>query len=221
LERRDLQDQLLEIMKLIATAPQPRCGSVFFASAIVALLVLAPPRDAAAYDGEAGRKKAELCAGCHGADGVSENPAVPSLAGQQFRYMTIALYQFSSGRRQSDQMAPAVADLTNEDFGDIAAYFAALPPFKPTHKSDPGKAEAARTLAQNNHCLSCHTPSLAGQQHVPRIAGQHFDYVRDQLRGFRGATRADIDGNMTSAVQTLSEADLEVLADFVAGFGPP
>src|SRR6185369_9018935 len=121
----------------------------------------------------------------------------------------------------SDQMAPVVKDLTNEDFGDIATYYNGLPPFRAVHKSDPGQTEAARTLAQNNHCLSCHMPTLSGQQHVPRIAGQHFDYIRDQLRGFKASTRADIDGNMTSAVQALTEADLDVLADFVAGYGPP
>src|SRR5438128_1019963 len=130
------------------SAPQLSCGAVFF---ILATFLASP---AAAYDAEAGRKKAEICAGCHGAEGVSENPAIPSLAGQQFRYMAIALYQFSAGKRQSDQMAPVVKDLTNEDFGDIATYYNGLPPFKATHKSDPGKTDATRTLAQNNHCLS-------------------------------------------------------------------
>ena len=58
-------------------------------------------------------------------------------------------------------------------------------------------------------------------QHIPRIAGQQFDYVKMQLLGFKAQKRADIDGNMTSAAQALSEKDIEVLADYIAGIGAP
>jgi cytochrome c553 len=37
------------------------------------------------------------------------------------------------------------------------------------------------------------------------------------LRGFKTATRFDMDGQMSSAAQPLSDADIEVLADYLAG----
>jgi cytochrome c553 len=57
---------------------------------------------------------------------------------------------------------------------------------------------------------------LAGQQHIPRLAGQQLDYLRTQLRGFKASTRFDMDGQMTSAAQPLSDADIETLANYLA-----
>jgi cytochrome c553 len=58
---------------------------------------------------------------------------------------------------------------------------------------------------------------LLGQQHIPRLAGQQPGYLLAQLKGFKAGKRADIDGNMTSAAQALSDKDIEVLADYLAG----
>jgi cytochrome c553 len=55
-----------------------------------------------------------------------------------------------------------------------------------------------------------------GQQHIPRLAGQQLEYLKAQLRGFKAATRFDMDGQMTSAAQALSEADIALLADYMA-----
>ena len=38
-----------------------------------------------------------------------------------------------------------------------------------------------------------------------------------QLKAFKAQTRADIDGNMTSAAKAATEQDLEALADYLAG----
>ena len=67
----------------------------------------------------------------------------------------------------------------------------------------------------------CHSPALTGLQHIPRLAGQQFEYLRAQLRGFKAQTRADLDGNMTSAAQPLSDKDIEVLADYLSGLNAP
>jgi cytochrome c553 len=56
-----------------------------------------------------------------------------------------------------------------------------------------------------------------GQQHIPRLAGQQREYLRTQLRGFKAGTRFDMDGNMTPAAQALSDTDVEILADYLAG----
>ena len=57
--------------------------------------------------------------------------------------------------------------------------------------------------------------------HIPRFAGQQYEYLRTQLRGFKAQTLADFDGNMTSAAQPLSDKDIEVLADYLAGLISP
>jgi cytochrome c553 len=41
------------------------------------------------------------------------------------------------------------------------------------------------------------------------------------LRGFKASTRFDMDGNMTSAAQALTDADIDILADYLSGLGAP
>jgi cytochrome c553 len=118
-------------------------------------------------------------------------------------------------------MTPMAVNLSNADMNDLAAYFAAQKPEPTTHKTDPANAAAAPKLAQQFNCTQCHGPALLGQQHIPRLAGQQHDYLKTQLRGFKAQTRADLDGNMTSAAQALTEKDIDVLVDYIAGLGAP
>jgi cytochrome c553 len=116
-------------------------------------------------------------------------------------------------------MTPVAASLTNADMNDLAAYFAAQKPRPPSHKTDPANAATAPKLAEQFNCVQCHGKALLGQQHIPRLAGQQFEYLKMQLRGFKAQTRADLDGNMTSAAQSLSEKDIDALVDYMAGLG--
>ena len=193
-----------------------------FAAAIAAAPALLSFYAAAtAADAEAGRRNAEVCAACHGPGGNSTNPAAPSLAGQPAQFLAMELYQFREGNRKDPQMSPMAANLTNADMNDLAAYFSAQKPAPPSHKTVPENAASGPQLAERFNCVQCHTPALTGQQHIPRIAGQQFDYLLAQLRGFKAGKRADIDGNMTSAAQALSDKDVEVLADYISGLSAP
>ena len=160
-----------------------------------------------------------VCAACHGPDGNSLNPEVPSIAGQPRQFLAMALYQFRSGNRKDTQMTPMAEKLSNAEMNDLATHFAALKAAPAKHETRPENAQAGPELAKKFNCVQCHGPQLLGQQHIPRIAGQQPAYLRQQLKGFKAGTRADIDGNMTSAAKALAEADLEVLADYIAGLG--
>ena len=174
---------------------------------------------AAAADAEAGKAKAQVCAACHGEGGNSTNPQVPSLAGQPAQMLATQLFQFREGNRKNDQMSPMAVNLSNAEMNDLAAYFAGVPAAPPKHRTAPENATLGPQLAKRFNCTQCHGPALLGQQHIPRLAGQQGDYLRTQLKGFKASTRADMDGNMTSAAQPLSDKDIEVLVDYLAGLG--
>jgi cytochrome c553 len=189
-------------------------------AAFVAVLPLAPWTGAAVgADIEAGRQKSQTCAACHGPAGNSTNPVMPSLAGQPAQFIALELFQFREGNRKDPQMTPIAAKLSNADLNDLAAYYSAQKPERPAHKSDPANAATASKLVQQLHCAQCHGPALLGQQHIPRLAGQQFEYLKTQLRGFKASTRADVDGNMTSAAQALTDHDIDVLVDYISGLG--
>jgi cytochrome c553 len=187
---------------------------------IGALVTMGAPAAGSAAEVEAGRRKAEVCASCHGADGNSTNPAIPSLAGQPPLYTYYQLLMFKQRQREDPQMSPFAADLSEADMQDIAAYYAAQTPAAPGATGDPAKLEVGQRLVKAHYCDSCHAAGLVGQNHIPRLAGQHDEYLIKQLRAFKAQTRTDLDGSMTMAAQLLSAEDIELLAHYIAQMRP-
>ncbi len=184
----------------------------------ILLLALIPalsaPPPVLAADLEAGRRKAAACVACHGADGNSTNPTVPTLAGQVGTYLHWQLLLYRDKRRVDPQMAPIAAALSEADMADLAAFFAAQ---RPTAAAavDTARTDAGRRLAETYHCNDCHGRDFGGREYAPRLRGLSREYVLAQMRGFKARTRGDLDGAMTQAAQPVADADLEPLADYI------
>jgi cytochrome c553 len=185
-----------------------RAAAIFIAAALPYLTFAA--------DIAAGMQKAQVCVACHGPDGVSANPSVPSLAAQPAQFIATQLLMFREGKRKDVQMSPFAANLSNTDLNNLAAYFAAQKLALPAAPAGAGNTEAGARIATQFNCVQCHGAALTGQQHIPRLAGQQRDYLKMQLRGFKAQTRFDMDGQMTSAAQPLSDADIDTLANYLA-----
>ncbi len=188
-------------------------------ASIVLALVAMIGAPASAADLEAGRRKSEPCAACHGRDGNSTIPGTPSLAGQPVFFTHWQLIKYRDGRRKDPLMSPFAQSLSDTDMADLAAYYEAQRPRQRPAKIDSEKVAAGRELAALHHCTSCHKPGLVGQQQVPRLAGQDFDYLLKLLRGFKAKTASDLDGTMTMAAQPLQEQDVLNLVHFMASQG--
>ena len=181
---------------------------------------MASAAPARAADLEAGRRKAEPCKACHGADGNASIPGTPSIAGQPVYFTHWQLIKFRDGRRKDPQMTPFAVNLSDTDMADLAAFYAEQRPTARPAVTDPAKVDAGRELAQQHHCVSCHRPGLVGHEQIPRLAGQNLAYLVKLLRGFKAQTAGDLDGTMTTAAQPLREADIENLAHYMASLPP-
>lgn len=107
------------------------CLSLLSASVAVALLVVVAAVAIGAEpvgNKDDGATKAAVCAACHGPKGISVNPLWPSLAGQQEAYLAKQIKEFRDGVRVEATMQPFVANLTDQDVADLAAYYASLSP---------------------------------------------------------------------------------------------
>ena len=182
---------------------------------ILGVILLLSPSIHFAANLEAGKEKAQTCIACHGPAGNSNNPEIPSLSCQPAQAISTALFRFREGNRKNPIMSPLAADLTNADMNNLAAYFSSEKRTT-THVTSEKNLALGPELANKYNCTQCHGPQLLGLQHIPRIAGQQHQYLITQLRGFKQQTRSDMDGNMSSAAANLSEADIVVLADYIA-----
>jgi cytochrome c553 len=76
--------------------------------------------------------------------------------------------------------------------------------------------ERGAQLATQIRCVSCHLPSLKGQDQTPRLAGQAIDYMVQALKDNRHSAGPGADPLMNNVVAGVSDADLTALARYAA-----
>lgn len=183
-------------------------------TAAVLLAVLAAPVLAA--DPIEGEKKASSCQSCHGADGNSPFEGIPSLAAQPATYIGLQIILYREKQRNLPDMIAAVAHLTDRDIDDIAAYFEKQKPATPPADRKPERMNRGLALTKQHHCGSCHLPNFAGQNQMPRLAGQREDYLIKAMRDYKSGERTGFDGMMTSMLHPVDDRGIQDLAHFLA-----
>jgi len=187
--------------------------NTIFGIALSALSVVS----AQAADIAAGKAKAEICAGCHGDNGISQTENIPSLAGQLDQFIQWQLVYFRAGTRKNEQMQPIVEQLSNDDIRNLGAYFASLTPPKGAKDDNPDLSEKGKQAAAGRRCASCHTDTYAGTKAVARIAGQREEYLLKALRDYKSGVRSGGgQAAMADVAYPLSQEEIEALAHYLA-----
>jgi cytochrome c553 len=163
------------------------------------------------------QEKLQLCAACHGPDGNSVNPEVPSIAGQPKLFIENQLILFREELRRSDQMLPVVKGLKDPEIIKLAEHFSKLP----AKSMETGKADAALVKrgtqrAKELRCGICHLADFSGQNQIPRLAGQREAYLEAEMRAYRDGKRTGGDTIMAAALYGVSDADIKSLAHYLS-----
>ncbi len=149
-----------------------------------------------------------LCATCHGAAGIPEDPQVPIIWGQHFYYTYVQLKDYKAGRRRHEIMSEIVADLTKQEMQALAQHFSeqAWPAigFRSSDR-DIAKGETAAAAGQ---CVQCHLGGYEGNSRVPRLAGQKASYLERTMLDFKHKTRK----NAPAKSPLLASYDAESIA---------
>jgi cytochrome c553 len=190
----------------------------FLLGVLALLAFLVGPERASAADVTAGKDLAEGCAGCHGADGVSQTPLTPSLAGEPDDFVQWQLVYFRGGGRKSEVMGPIAEALDNQQIRNLGAYYASLTPPQPQSDSATDlQAQTGAKLAMQHRCKSCHGDDYAGVGPAARLAGQREDVLLKALRDFKSGTRVGSGvASMADVTYELSDAEMQALAHYMA-----
>lgn len=92
----------------------------------LSILSLVVSTTAHAADAKAGRKKAQMCAACHGIDGISKMPMAPNIAGSPAMYLEKQIKAFRSEERKDETMNVVAKPLSDADIADLAAWYSGL-----------------------------------------------------------------------------------------------
>ena len=169
-----------------------------------------------AADVAAGKSLAEACAPCHGADGVSQTPLTPSLAGQPDEFVQWQLVYYRSGARKNEVMQPIGEALSNEEIRNLGAYYASLPPPKPAVPPD-ALAQRGEELAALHRCRSCHSDNYNGFRAAARLSSQREDVLLQALRDFKSGKRVGSGvASMADVMFELNDADIQALSHYLA-----
>lgn len=157
------------------------------------------------------------CLACHGEQGQSTIPEVPSLGAQPAFFLSVQLLMFREQMRNIEPMNALMKGLTDDDLRRMAAALAKLPAPKPAAApSDPARMERARLLVEQHRCNFCHNQDFSGGENAPRLAGQREDYLVKALRDYKSDSRRAYDASMADVMHPLTDADLLDLAHFLA-----
>ena len=183
----------------------------------IAALALAGSLAAASGGAQSIEDKAKLCASCHGAAGIPIDPKIPVIWGQQPGYLYIDLRDFKLGTRKNELMAPVAAGLSREDMLALADYFSKKPwPNLGQQRAPDDSVHRAEVAASAGQCTQCHLGGYAGAGTTPRLANQSKPYLLKTMQDFRSGARAN-NPWMTDLLKTYGDADIQALADYLAG----
>lgn len=193
--------------------------SLRYACGIAASLALLGPAAAqgAAREAPSLANRTALCAACHGADGNSQLPNSPSLAGQPKVFLENQLIVIREGLRIIPAMTGLLNGVSDAEITALAQHYAAQPVKpQPAGPKNAAAFESGRVLAAKMHCASCHLPGYEGREQMPRIAGQREDYLVHSMREFRSGQATGRDTIMASALYGVSDQDIQSLAHYLA-----
>lgn len=160
-----------------------------------------------------------LCIACHGPQGNSQNPQIPSLAGQPKVFLENQLVLIREGLRDIPQMKGLLDGVKDADLTILASYFSAQAPVRAA--AGPVNSETyqrGKDTARKMLCGTCHLPDYAGREQIPRLAGQQEDFLLYAMKQFRDHAGPGRDTIMSASLYGLKDSDLADLAHFLTHF---
>jgi cytochrome c553 len=161
------------------------------------------------------------CEGCHGSGGDSAGPSTPRLNGQNAKYIIARLQDFLDPTKEAPHasyMVHAVKDVPDSSKVEIAEYFANKVATEP---SATPQESSGQHIFENGYpadnilaCQSCHGSRGQGRGAAPRLAGQHADYLRNQLWTF--SLRLRKNDVMHANIKQMRSGQFDALVTYLA-----
>jgi cytochrome c553 len=164
------------------------------------------------------------CSTCHGPTGQSSNAEFPKLAGQNADYLVRQMFNFKTRARKSNEMEKEMAELSGNDIEELANYFSRQQ-LVPVARQDKALSESGRNFYMTGSpergisaCAVCHGEKARGARLLPRVAGQHAQYLAIQLRRFAEQSRTTDQMLMHSVASKMTEDEIWAVSYFLSGY---
>ena len=167
----------------------------------------------------------QVCSACHGKTGQAVSDQFPKLAGQHKEYLLIQLGEFKEHRRSTPNAVAfmwSFNQLTSAQMNELAQYFSSQAPMVGEPSKSPllarGKIIYEQGLPAQNviACSSCHGSNAVGMKEIPRLAGQHANYIAEQINLFKSSKNRPNGVAMMSLTYSMSEEDIQAVSLYLS-----
>ncbi len=155
------------------------------------------------------------CAGCHGTNGASAGPSMPSLAGQNKAVIVESMKHFRTGERPSTVMGRLAKGYSDAEIAAMAEFFSKQKPVPTEQKVDQAKYEKGKAL-HDKYCKRCHLENgKEFDEAEPVVAGQWLKYLQIQMDDYASGKRK-MSEKMAEKTKGMTREEFEAVAHFYA-----
>lgn len=160
----------------------------------------------AVMSGASAKMLADTCQGCHGMNGNSLGPAMPSIAGMSAEYLTEVLKAYKSGDASSTIMGRITKGYSDEELKQVAEVYSKKKFVAAPQEFDSAAAAKGKKLHEK-YCEKCHSEggSEAGDD-SGFLAGQWTPYLHATMTDFTSGTR-EMPKKMKKKVESLMKKE--------------
>jgi len=144
---------------------------------------------ATAQAGEASASMlSDTCSGCHGPNGVTNGPAIPTIAGMTEEYLVLSMQDYRDDKRKGTVMNRIAKGYTDTEITAMARYFSEQEYASLTQSPDASMVARGDEL-QQRYCNSCHEKSGVKADGIGVLAGQAMPYLSWTIADFMTGDR--------------------------------
>ena len=161
---------------------------------------------------------------CRGLPVSTRDGGVPRIAGQHISVLAKQLVDYRHDRRWDIRMEHFADNhhlVDAQAIADVTAYVHELKADASPGVGD-GELVAHGANVYGRRCEGCHGESAQGsaKKMIPRLAGQHYDYVMRQIYDAADGRRPNFSAAHVRMLATLERRDIVGLADYLSRLDP-
>jgi sulfide dehydrogenase cytochrome subunit len=131
----------------------------------------------------------DTCFGCHGVDGQSAGPAIPTIAGLSNDYLVEVMKGYASGEIPSTIMGRIAKGYSEEEIAAIAKFYSEKKFVAAAQAFDAAEVKAGKKIHEK-YCDKCHSEGGSeASDDAGLLAGQWSPYVRWTIQDFTSGAR--------------------------------
>ncbi|MEW5787699.1 MAG: hypothetical protein AB1899_07580 [Pseudomonadota bacterium] len=159
---------------------------------------------------------ARTCNACHGVNGVSVGPSMPSIGGLPEAHLKNVMLQWKTDERYSATMGRHFKGYTEAELSALATYYAKMPWVPVVQKAD--DKVVAQGKGATERCETCHgaTGGQPDDDETPRLNGQWAKYMEMELMKYRTESVKMPHKKMRGNAKKLADEDVPASAQFYA-----